>query len=231
MATGSGTYNGLAVPLFGESEITQQVAGTDIITLTSVADATAANHLRINATSTSALTAGYFQGAYVNMSLGGGITGGSVTQANAFATDITLSGAVTGQISGMYVYIAEGTAAVPGSGTLLDGYVVYFAPLGGGAPDYRAGFHAYSEEPVATIGTMDAALLCESAGALGTWGSVIGVTGITPPSNFLYCQTALGEENMFSTGIRGDVAAAAAWLKVTVQSTVYWIALHASCTS
>lgn len=37
MAEGTGTYEGLAVPLFGESEITQQTAATDIITLTGAA--------------------------------------------------------------------------------------------------------------------------------------------------------------------------------------------------
>ncbi len=34
MATGTNTYEGLAVPLFGESQITQQTAATDILTLT-----------------------------------------------------------------------------------------------------------------------------------------------------------------------------------------------------
>ena len=34
MTTGKGTYNGLAVPINGESEIVQQTAATDILTLT-----------------------------------------------------------------------------------------------------------------------------------------------------------------------------------------------------
>jgi hypothetical protein len=37
MAEGTKTYEGLAVPLFGESEIKQQTAATDIITLTGAA--------------------------------------------------------------------------------------------------------------------------------------------------------------------------------------------------
>jgi hypothetical protein len=37
MAEGSETYDGLAVPLFGESEIQQQTAATDIVTLTGAA--------------------------------------------------------------------------------------------------------------------------------------------------------------------------------------------------
>lgn len=39
MAEGSDTYKGLAVPLWGESEIVQQTAGNDILTLTAVTGA------------------------------------------------------------------------------------------------------------------------------------------------------------------------------------------------
>ena len=40
MAEGSKTYKGLAVPLYGESEIKQSVAATDILTLTAITGAT-----------------------------------------------------------------------------------------------------------------------------------------------------------------------------------------------
>lgn len=40
MTTGTGTYDGLAVPLSGESEITQVTAATDLLTLTGVSGAT-----------------------------------------------------------------------------------------------------------------------------------------------------------------------------------------------
>ena len=40
MAEGSETFMGLAVPLFGESEITQQTAASDIVTLTGAASQT-----------------------------------------------------------------------------------------------------------------------------------------------------------------------------------------------
>ena len=40
MAEGSETYNGLGVPLFGESEIQQQTVGNDILTLTGAASMT-----------------------------------------------------------------------------------------------------------------------------------------------------------------------------------------------
>ncbi len=40
MAEGSNTYKGLAVPLWGESEIVQQTAANDILTLTAVTGAT-----------------------------------------------------------------------------------------------------------------------------------------------------------------------------------------------
>lgn len=39
MAEGTKTYKGLAVPLYGESEIKQNVAATDILTLTAVTGA------------------------------------------------------------------------------------------------------------------------------------------------------------------------------------------------
>jgi len=39
MAEGSKTYRGLAVPLYGESEIKQSTAATDIITLTAITGA------------------------------------------------------------------------------------------------------------------------------------------------------------------------------------------------
>ena len=37
MTTGTGTYDGLSVPLYGESEIQQQTAATDILTITGAA--------------------------------------------------------------------------------------------------------------------------------------------------------------------------------------------------
>jgi hypothetical protein len=40
MAEGTKTYNGLAVPLFGESEIQQQTLATDILTLTGASSQT-----------------------------------------------------------------------------------------------------------------------------------------------------------------------------------------------
>ena len=40
MPEGSDTYKGLAVPLWGESEIVQQVAGNDILTLTAITGGT-----------------------------------------------------------------------------------------------------------------------------------------------------------------------------------------------
>jgi len=40
MAEGNENYKGLAVPLYGESEIVQQTAATDIITLTATSGAT-----------------------------------------------------------------------------------------------------------------------------------------------------------------------------------------------
>lgn len=226
MTTGKGTVHGLAVPIYGESEIKQETAGTDILTLTSVADTTAANHLRVNMTATSAITAGYTQGVYVSMNLAGGMTGGSTVQQNAFATDITLSGTNTAWVTGMYVYICEGTSAEVSAG-ILNGYCAWFAALGDNAL-IRSGFHAGSEETAAVsaaAGTCDGAFVAECAVA-GSWKSLL-VTYGGPPEEFLHI-TETTEEQMYSTRAVGS---AAAYLKVNVAGTIMWLTLAASCSS
>ena len=224
------TYDGLAVPLYGESTITQQVKGTDILTLATVADAnTGVNVMRANITATSAQTSGYIQGFYVNLDLDGGGTGGQTTQANAFATDITIDGTFSSGVWGMYVYVQEGsTGSTPAAGALA-GVQTYFAAFGA-TMDYRIGFWATSAETATYQATgVDGAFVAE-CGAAGSWKNLVVAHG-GPPSYFLAFTTAPGEEQMYSTGARGNVAAAASWLKVDVNGTVFWIALHASCTS
>src|SRR3990172_1841376 len=68
MAEGNKTFEGLAVPLLGESEIQQQTAATDILTLTGAAsqtgdflvlqNSTGADAVEISVTSTGAIADG-----------------------------------------------------------------------------------------------------------------------------------------------------------------------------
>jgi hypothetical protein len=225
MTTGTATYKGLAIPLYGDFETKQGTAGTDHATFSSVANATASNIVRANWTSTSALTTGYSQGSYVNMTLAGGITGGSVVQASAFATDISLSGAISGWVTGMYVYVGEGTTAVPADPGLMDGVCVFFDTLGSGNFAYRAGFHAYSQEASAQVASLDAAFMCECAGAAGTWGAFLGGLGISAPEYFLEWQSAPGDTRMFVAGY-SPTGVSGIGLRCYVNGTAYVIMLN-----
>lgn len=227
MTTGTQTYNGLGVPLFGESTITQQTAGTDVLTVRSVADSTASNMFAARITASSAVTAGYTQGFFVNMNLAGGMTGGSTIQANSFATDITISGTTTAWVTGSYVYVCEGATSAVTEGLILSGHCSWFAALGD-ACKIRAGFHAGSEETVAVsavAGTCDGAFVAECASA-GSWKSLL-VTYGGPPEEFLHITEAT-EEQMYTTRAVGS---AAAYLKVNVEGTILWLTLFASCSS
>jgi hypothetical protein len=210
-------YDGLALSLYDRNA-------------QSFEDLGAVNMFSITVSDATTITSGYIQAFYANVTSTGSKTGGNATQVNAFAADVFFGGTVTSQVSGMYVYMAEsGTATM--TDAQLDGYVVFLGSVGSAAV-YRSGFHAYSEEPTATNASgLDAGLIVECAGATGTWGAVIGVMGVTKPLYFLQINNAPGEERMFSTGARGNVAAAAAWLACNVNGTVYQIALHATCTS
>jgi hypothetical protein len=228
MTTGDRTFKGLAVPLFGESTITQQVAGTDVLTVKSIADSTAANMFAARITASSAVTAGYTQGFYVNMNLAGGMTGGSQIQANCFAADVTLTGTNTSWITGTYVYICGSPES---SSAILSGHCSWFAALSDDCL-IRAGFHAGSEETAAVtvVTDHDAAFLAECA-VVGAWNSLLEAYG-GPPYTFLtVSEVDAGEEMMYSSGAMGNVATAAAWLRVDIAGTNMWIALHASCTS
>ena len=228
MATGSGSYNGLAVPLSGESEIVQVNAGTDVLTITSVADATAANHIRVNVTSTSAITAGYTQGVYVNMNIDGGITGGNTIQANAFAADITYDSTNSGFIGGAYMYFAEGSTGATMTGSTLAGYTAWFA-ASGSATDYRAGFWAGSEETSSYPGaSADSAFLAECASS-SAWGSLLCAHG-GPPTYFLHQTTALVAGTMFDSDVTFS-ATPTGGLKCNMHGTAYYIALYQSCAS
>jgi hypothetical protein len=230
MTKGKRTYDGLAVPLDGESEITQQIRGTDVLTLTSVANAyTAVNILEIGITATSAQTAGYLLGAHVSMNMDGGGTGGQAVQSIAFGADITIDGTFSHGVYGAYYYFQEGsTGSTPTAGAMV-GVQTYFAAFGA-SMDYRVGFWATSAETSSFQASgVEGAFLAE-CGASGSWKNLIVAHG-GPPSYFLAVTGAPGEEQMISTAVRANIAASDMWLKCDVNGTDFWIALHASCSS
>ena len=232
----AGTMEGLGIPINGGYTCYTSDGTTEY--LTTNADGTmdftfanlgADNYISVTTTNTSANTSGYVQSFYTSVSHTGGMTGGQI---NCFAADLSLGGTIAGvEISGAYVYIAESSTAVTFSSNILAGYTAYFAAFGS-ACDYRAGFHCYSAEATTyNASALDAGLLVECAGSTGTWGSVIGVMGVSLPKYFMHITTAPGTERMIGTGALGNPAACTVWAKVLIQSTTYWIPLHASCTS
>lgn len=207
-------YDGLALSMYDKNVLSFTNDGAHNFFSIVVADSTT-------------VTSGYIQPLYVSLTQ----SGGSSDQINAFAADIALGGTCSGEISGMYLYFSEtGTAA--GFSTFNGVAVNMTAFAWATAPTVRAGFHAYSAEPTATNASlMDAAFLCSNSDSTGTWGAAIGVDGVTAPEYFLWIKDAPGEERFISTQIVANIAAATTWLKVRLQATNFWIALHASCTS
>ena len=226
MATGTQTYKGLAVPLFGESTIKQVTLGTDVLNVESLAAATGSNLFRASLSSSATLSSGYLQGFYAAVATTGVLS--SSCQVNAFAADITLSGTPGVEVSGAYIYIAEtGTTVV--TALNLNGYVAYLEDMGG-APAYRYGFKAYSASANVASGTnsADATFQSMCAGSTGTWTALLGVTGTTPPEYFLTIDNTT-TTRMFSAYSPSD--AATYCLRITHAGAVYNIPCVAdSCT-
>jgi len=220
MTKGTSTYKGLAVPLFGDSEIKQETAGTDALTITSVASPGACNVFNVAVTDASAaLATGYLQGIYTSMAVTGVYSNGC--QINAFASDITLSGTPGVEVSGMYLYFSEtGTTVV--TDLQLNGVAVYFADMGGAMAN-RAAFHAYSE--ATHLGAdIDAAFYAYCSGASGTWTALLGSGGSTAPEFFFENSTALGGSARMLVAYAPDAAATHA-LRIRVDGTIYNIPL------
>ena len=223
MTTGTQTYKGLAVPLFGESTIKQVTLGTDVLNVESLAAATGSNLFRASLSSSATLSSGYLQGFYAAVATTGVLS--SSCQVNAFAADITLSGTPGVEVSGMYLYFAEtGTTVMDNCN--LNGVVVYFDEMGD-TMSYRAGFKVYSDDDsIAT--NLDVGFETVSANS-GLFGAMLGHKGALYPEYFLWCQNAPTlTANMAVTYTPGDTAGHA--LRVNFAGTIYNIPMVAdSC--
>jgi len=100
MAEGNKSYEGLAVPLFGESEIEQQVAATDILTLTGAASQTGDFLVCQNSTGAE---------KFVISSAGVTLALSATTQASGVSVSVTSTGALN----------ALGTAETAVSGVVV----------------------------------------------------------------------------------------------------------------
>ena len=233
----AGTMEGLGVPLFGgytanasdgtTSYLTVNASGTHDFTWT---DKGADNFISVTIADGTTVSSGYCQAYYANVTF----TGSHTAQTNVFASDITYGGTISGEHSGMYLYFAEtGTVVFNTDNTQIKGVTVYFSAFGDQAIN-RAGFHVYSSETGTFTGAnVDAALWATCAGTSGTFGSLLAVTGSTPPEYFLDCASNVpwAATSRMLRVLASDNSAIVAQLRVMVFETEYFIPLYATTCS
>ena len=164
MAEGTKSYEGLAVPLFGESEIEQQTAATDILTIT-------------GATSQS--------GDFIVLQDASGnekfvvSSSGLITTAvgQTFDNIITNSALSSSSVEAGVKVTVSSTGAVAAGATLLNGFLV--------APSSKANMNAafaYASDSEA-VGTTNYLLACHGSKSptylLGVGATAVGVGGAT----------------------------------------------------
>lgn len=232
-----GTYDGLAVPLSGGYTSYKSNGTTSYLTVNadgthdfSFADEGADNFISVTLTQSTEIASGYMQAFYTNLSC----AGGSLSQINAFAADITLGGTVSGENSGVYIYFAEtGTAVFGGT---LNGFAAYFSAFASATPPAtRAGLHVYSVEADANLAdiedgaSVDAAVLADCSGATGTYGSILATRGVVQPEYLLTIGTTSDNDRLYSSD-NIDSMTGVGSLKVFCDGIVYRIPLIAdSC--
>lgn len=227
-----GTYDGMAVPLFGgytayasdgtTAFLTVNATGTHDFTWTNPG---ADNYISVTVADATTVTTGYFQPFYANLTCTGSKSTGN-TQITAFATDITLGGTISCEAQGMYVYIS-------GSGTLtganVSGIVVNIADLGGQCST-RAGIQIHwSDNDVAS--SQDAFILCRFDDANAAARAVIDMnsTGMTNPEFFLVTNAVASTEHMYCPQAIDSMTGVGS-LRIKVGSTILRIPLVAdSC--
>ena len=120
MAEGTKTFEGLSVPLFGESEIQAQTAATDILTITSAASHTGDFLVLQNSTgaelfviSSSGLITSVVGASFTGpLSFSGVVTAtlSSTTAASAFAVSVTSTGAIAQGANGVNAILVSASS-------------------------------------------------------------------------------------------------------------------------
>ncbi|MGW8179189.1 MAG: hypothetical protein ACWGQW_10585, partial [bacterium] len=220
------TYDGLAVPLYGDySQYTSSqtaylavgTSGQQDFTFTSVG---ADNLIAVTVTDSNTVTSGYLQSFYTSVTTSGSYTTGN-TQINAFAVDLLLGGTVGCEAEGFYAYIAKS-----GSPTLtsanISGMVVYIDDLGG-APSSRSGIQIHIADGNAASG-QDAFITMRLEGGSGAVTSMFQKAGTA--NNPTYFLSTNATNNMLAAGdYLGGTPASAYGMKCYVNGTVYYIPL------
>ena len=127
MTTGTQTYDGMAVPLYGESTITQQTAATDLLTLTGAASMSGDFLVMTNSTGAEMLSissSGYIttlRGVNVGTTLA--VAGAVTLSSSITGTQMTLVVSATTTTAGLTVSITS-TGAITAGDTRVNGVLV-----------------------------------------------------------------------------------------------------------
>jgi hypothetical protein len=252
MPTGTGLYDGLALPAYGEGQMTQQTAANDIFTITgassqtgdffvlensagtevfyvevdgvtniTVADPSTDNCLALTVTDSSTATSGYLQGYYVSLTTSGSYTGSS--QVNAIAIDMFLGGTIGNETAGIYIYMDNSGSVTVSSGNIW-GLIINMEDLGA-APTHYGGIKVYRN--VTNQGsTVDSFMYFYDSGT-GVTDSLFIHQGSNQPEYFLKTLSAAPSSGMDTAVVitSGDSTRA---LRVSMNSTIYFIPLHAA---
>ena len=217
----AGTMEGLGVPLFGGYSAYASDGTTSYLTVDSkgahdfsFTDEGADNFVSVTVADSTAISSGYLQAFYANVSTTGVWTGGQI---NGFALDMTLSGTPGVEVAGIYLYIAE-TGSTVLTNAQVNGIVVNLENLGASCAN-RSGVKVFSND-ANVASDIDAAYSVYCSGATGTFTALLSCGGTTPPEYFLEYTTALSDDTrMLSTYSPSDSATHA--LRILVDGTVY----------
>lgn len=216
-----GTMEGLGVPLFGGYTSYQSDGTTAFLTVNSdgshdftFTDEGVDNFISVTVADSTAVSSGYLQAFYANVSTTGVWTGGQI---NGFALDLTLSGTPGVEVAGIYLYIAEtGTTVL--TNAQVNGLVVNLENLGGSCAN-RSGVKVFSND-ANVASDIDAAYSVYCSGATGTFTALLSCGGTTPPEYFFEYTTALSDSDRILCDYTASDSATKA-LRILIDGTVY----------
>jgi len=216
----AGSFEGLSVPLHGGYQAYEDDGTTVFLTVDADGqhnfawtDKGADNFIAVTLADSTAVSSGYVQAFYANVSTTGAWTGG---QLNVFAADITLSGTPQ-EVSGMYLYFCE-TGTTTTTSMQLNGIVVNLEEMGGNLVN-RSGIKIYSNDADCS-GDIDAAFSAYCSGASGTFRSLLSCGGNTEPEYFFEYTTAIGSSSRMLCDYTASTSATMA-LRLLIDGSVY----------
>lgn len=215
MAEGNENYMGLAVPLYGESEIQAQTAATDILTLTGASSHTGDFLVLQNSTGAEL--------AYVDITGKGVFTGGlSISGSISVTAGFTSTVSSTTQVGGLVVSVTSTGALADVGVESVNGVVV-------------------TTSSKAVLNAVFMYNMNSTGGFVGSAVSLLGVSGTKAPSYFLkigasadYGQGAATTHGFLQAPhsnfrpLSLATTTSFAWMKVLAGSASYWIPLMPS---